>query len=173
MKLLKLLRMKIIGVSLAGVMGMSAMLSPVCAIAADDAVSANEAGEGDEDAVADPTEGDEAEPTEGASDEEEENAGDPGENETVSDNNIFDPIIEDGLEDPVTDPEDIAFCEWPVVPEQPADPEEGEEEEEEDPDEPAAYTGITIDGKFSDWKAVPKYDGTGMIQKAEVVQDGD
>ena len=173
MKLLKLLRMKIIGVSLAGVMGMSAMLSPVCAIAADDAVSANEAEEGDEDAVADPTEGDEAEPTEGASDEEEENADAPGENESVSGNDIFDPIIEDGLVKPITDPEDIAFCEWPIVPEQPSDPGEGEEEEEEDPDEPAAYTGISIDGKFSDWKAVPKYDGTGMIQKAAVIQDGD
>lgn len=184
MKLLKLIRSRIVGVSLAGVMSVSAMMSPVCVIAASedtasvsdveekDSTSENEAPEAAEeegkttDGEETPAEGDETKSTEGKEKEPTEGA------EKEAEGKDSDEASEDETEDEVqADPVEVVTCEAPTPAPEPPVVEDTEDEDEEPGD--AVYTGITIDGDFSDWKAVPKYDGTGMIQKAAVVQDGD
>lgn len=173
MKILKLIRSRILGIGVAGVMGLSSLATPVSVLAADaeENVSENEAAE---DALSEEA-SEEEKPEEVAEDPKEDPVEDTegsAEEEAVSGNEA-DTEEPDGDISGNDDELPVDGC-FPGEPGYPSEPEvPAEPEKPVTPPEPAAYTGITIDGELDDWDAVPRYDGTGMIQEAAVVQDGD
>ena len=171
MKILKLIRSRVLGIGVAGVMGLSSLAAPFSALAADagENVSENEASE-----AGLPEEGSEEDTKEGTDEEAEEDTEGSSEEATVSGNEAEEDTEEEDEDVSENDgelPIDTCFPGEPGFPSEPAVPDEPETPVT--PPAPAAYTGITIDGELSDWDAVPKNSAAGMIQEAAVIQDGD